>query len=571
MHYFHRATALATASRGTQRTVGLVAVVFLTSASVWAADSVEQLAKAAARGDESARVAAIDGLADHGPAAKAAVADLVALLADPSARIRAHAAYALGMIGLEAKAAAPELVKATADADQHVRREAIQALELTKPGIDVAGPALLKALEDKEPAVQVAALDALADIGTEAVPTLAQALANPATRYWAALALGEFGPDAKPAVPALTEALDDKRPEIVHEVLIALAQIGPDAASAEPKVTPLLMAQVPFVRNPAAYALGRMGPAAIGAKPALEQGAKSDDVMLRTVCYYALAKIDPNDKAARDQAVKLLKEALHNPDPRIESAAVRGLIELQTPPADFASELTQCIVACDRSMVPEMMAVLAASGESGLPALTAALKRPESRGQAAVLLGRIGPAAHTAVPALAESIGDENPEVRREVLYALGAIIADKGPADPRIVAALDDPELRVRATAAYALGRAGASAKGAVPKLKTHLESDDQLVRVVSAWALAHIAPQDAQMVGTIVPVLIHGTKNDSYTVRRGAADALGRLGPAASSAMASLKALESDPDASVRAAAAAAIEKIGGDTKAPKAKAGK
>ena len=66
-----------------------------------------------------------------------------------------------------------------------------------------------------------------------------------------------------------------------------------------------------------------MGPAASAAKPALEQ-AQSDDAMLRTVCYYALAKIDPHDKAARDEAVKLLKEAPTTPIRRIESAAVRG-------------------------------------------------------------------------------------------------------------------------------------------------------------------------------------------------------------------------------------------------------
>ncbi|MEX2113670.1 MAG: HEAT repeat domain-containing protein, partial [Pirellulales bacterium] len=464
-----------------------------------------------------------------------------------------------GMIGPAAVSAAPALAKATTDDDLHVRREAIQALETTKAGINVAGPALLKALEDPEPSVRVTALDALVDLGPASVPTLAQALDNPATRYWAALALGEFGPAAKPAVEALTKALDDKRPEVVHEVLIALAHIGPDAASAEPKVTPLLMDHEAFVRNPAAYALGRMGPAAAAAKPALEKSASGGDVMLRTVSSYALAKIDPNDKAMRDQAVKLLKEALHNPDPRVESAALRGLLELETPPVELAPELTQCVEVCEVSLVPEMMSVLAASGEAGLPALTAALKRPESRGQAAVLLGRIGPAAHSAVPSLLDAISDEDPEVRREVLYALGAIIADKGPADPRIVAALDDPEVRVRATAAYALGRAGAAAKPAVPKLRNLLESDDPLVRVVCAWSLAHIAPDDAQLARSIVPVLIHGTKSDNLMMRRGAADALGRLGPAADSAVASLKALENDSDESVRAAAADALKKIG------------
>ncbi|MEX2114761.1 MAG: HEAT repeat domain-containing protein, partial [Pirellulales bacterium] len=74
----------------------------------FAADrTVSQLAAAAAAGDEAARVSAIDQLADQGPAANEAVGDLAKILDDPSARIRAHAAYALGMIGPAAASAAP--------------------------------------------------------------------------------------------------------------------------------------------------------------------------------------------------------------------------------------------------------------------------------------------------------------------------------------------------------------------------------------------------------------------------------------------------------------------------------
>ena len=54
-------------------------------------------------------------------------------------------------------------------------------------------------------------------------------------------------------------------------------------------------------------------------------------------------------------------------------------------------------------------------------------------------------------------------------------------------------------------------------------------------------------------------GTKSDNVMVRRGAADALGKLGKAARSAATSLEALRKDPDPSVRAAAQDALEKIG------------
>ena len=220
-------------------------------------------------------------------------------------------------------------------------------------------------------------------------------------------------------------------------------------------------------------------------------GLKSKDELLPAVCAYALARIEPNNGPAHEQAIELLTASLHNKNPHVQSAAVRGLIDLQLAPEQLAPQLTTCIADCDSGMIDEMMDVLAASGEAGLPGLIAALKRPPARARAAALLEHLGPKAAPAVPELVAALSDKDSEVRREVLYALGAIIADKGPADPAIVAALDDPEPAVRATAAYALGRAGPVAKAAVPKLRTALEADDLLVRVTSAWALAQREPR--------------------------------------------------------------------------------
>ena len=559
MPYSHRTASKAATVSAYLRALGFLTI--LSASAGWAVgqESTDALRKAAASGDEKSRVAAIDKLAAMGPGAKDAVGDLVEQLSDESARVRAHAAYALGMIGPHAGDAGDALAKAVADPDVHVRREAIQAIETIRVGVDVVGAALAGALGDPEPAVQVAALDTLVDLGQPAVPVLAGALDNPKTRYWAALGLVEFGPQAKGAVDALIKALADDRPEVRREVLIALAEIGPDAAPAAPAVTKLLADKDPLVHNPAAFALGRMGPAAADSVDALREKMSSDDPLLPTICAYALAKIEPNDKAAHQRATKLLLAKLHDKDPRVQSAAVRGLLELDTPPEKLAPELTRCIVECEQSMVPEMLNVLAASGEAGIPALIAALERPCARGQAAIALERLGPKAKAAVPQLIVALSDEDPEVRREVLYALGEIIQNSGPVDPAIIAKLDDPDMRVRTTAAYALGRAGPAANSAVPRLRRAVESSDPMVRVVSAWALAHIAPSDKQVVVEILPVLMHGTKNNNPMMRRGSAVALGMLGKAANPAVPSLRALAKDPDKTVRIAALEALEKIG------------
>src|SRR4051794_20348249 len=53
-------------------------------------------------------------------------------------------------------------------------------------------------------------------------------------RRQAAYALSQMGPEAKPAVPALTEALKDEEGEVRMLAAEALGRIGPGAAAAIP-------------------------------------------------------------------------------------------------------------------------------------------------------------------------------------------------------------------------------------------------------------------------------------------------------------------------------------------------
>ncbi len=50
-------------------------------------------------------------------------------------------------------------------------------------------------------------------------------------RWACALSLGELGPDARPAVPALLEAMKDGDPKVSHDAAQALQEIDPDAAA----------------------------------------------------------------------------------------------------------------------------------------------------------------------------------------------------------------------------------------------------------------------------------------------------------------------------------------------------
>jgi len=114
--------------------------------------------------DPLRRQAAIEALGKTGPAAKAAVPALIGVLKDddPYSLVRWEATEALGRIGPEAKEAIPPLVDAL-----------------------------------KDPCVGLSAADALAAIGTAAIPALTEALRdqNYQTRHYARSTLKKMGPE----------------------------------------------------------------------------------------------------------------------------------------------------------------------------------------------------------------------------------------------------------------------------------------------------------------------------------------------------------------------------------------
>ena len=88
----------------------------------------------------------------------------------------------------------------------------------------------------RESTVGEAAADALARIGTQAVPALVDALQDPKPRVreLAALALARMGPEAETSVPELIMALQDSDLEVQRSAARALGQIGPEANQAIP-------------------------------------------------------------------------------------------------------------------------------------------------------------------------------------------------------------------------------------------------------------------------------------------------------------------------------------------------
>ncbi len=116
----------------------------------------------------------------------------------------------------------------------------------------------------------------------------------------------KIGPDAAPAVPALTATLADPEPELRRESLFALGAIGPPSAKATDKIVAKLADDDQEVRHAACYALGKIGPGAQAALPKLRTAMDSDDEFMRLAAVWASLKISPKDEELQREAVPYL-------------------------------------------------------------------------------------------------------------------------------------------------------------------------------------------------------------------------------------------------------------------------
>ena len=210
-----------------------------------------------------ARLAALWDLQRLGPKAAPAVAALVQALHDEDPFLRTAAAEALAAVGPAAEAAVPELVEATMqDDDKELRLQATCALAGIGRRAEFVIPHLLHLLRSSKEEQRLATIRALGALGTDAaVVSLIDLLTDVSgdVAEEAALALGAIGPAAKAAIPALLQMLraGGYRPA---GAAYALGRIGRLDARIVPALAMLLEHPVPEVREEAEIAFRRIAP-----------------------------------------------------------------------------------------------------------------------------------------------------------------------------------------------------------------------------------------------------------------------------------------------------------------------
>lgn len=356
--------------------------------------------------------------------------------------------------------------------------------------------------------------------------TLRQALEDDdvAIRRNAAADLAALGPEAKPAVEALTAALDDKDDLVRRSAASALGAIGPEAREAIPPLIEALGDRNAYVRQAAVTALASIGPETEVIAPELVALFNDEDAFVRLSAYRTIA-----DRRWKKDAV--------------EATMMRLLDDKQTSPRT-------------QHMITGFLEESRSSSIESVPTLINLLQSPDAwiRHYAASILGNIGRGAKAAVPVLIKALDDDSLAVSLTVAEALERIGPD---AIEPLTTALNDPNSHVQALAARTLGSYESKAASALSALTVVLATDDSLVvRGYAAKSLGQICMDNC----IAIPALAEALQNPWAFVRGNAVFALGRIKPVDVTALG--EALE-DGDAFVRRNAAEALAAIGRDAK--------
>jgi HEAT repeat protein len=351
---------------------------------------------------------------------------------------------------------------------------------------------------------------------------------DPATRREALNTLGELAAGVADVVPVLAEALTDKNPEMRTVAARALGQIGPLARGAYPALLHSSKndeAEAP--RQAALDALARLGKPTAADVPGLIDGLKASSPTYRAAVAQTLSFIGPDVKPA----VPALREALKDADPRVRLYAAQSLWAVNRR-AEEVLEVYQ--------------GLLRNQNDAGL------------RSAAAFSLGSLEADARPAMPSLKQAVKDPDPDVRlyaAQTLWALDHKTIDQ--VLPVFREALTSSNVRHQTTAVEVLARIGPEARSTVPLLRELLKSDEAELRALAAFALASIGPDAASAVEDLARLA--QAREGQLAVREQAVYALANIGPKAVKAVPALMDLLRDPNLNLRGRAALALGAIG------------
>jgi HEAT repeat protein len=221
-------------------------------------------------------------------------------------------------------------------------------------------------------------------------------------------------------------------------------------------------------------------------------------------------------------------------DPSLEN----GLVRIGGPVVPALLEILNGPNRDLRVCAAEALGKIGPAARAAIPALIRALERPDRQGETPIpaltairALGRIGPEAKAAIPALNRLLHQRSARgfnIDFDVVIALDRIGA------PPVQKLLDMFLRQGDPFVAKPLAWLGPKAREAVPALRAALMDHRRQVRFSAAVALAHIEPSATESVPVLIEALKH--RDDEELNLRDVPGALARLGPKAQVALPTL-----------------------------------
>lgn len=517
-----------------------------------AKDSGPQLAAALrAEKEDTARTPMIHALSKLNYDPPALLDMVVPLLRSNSESVRLEASNAIILMEPAATTSVPLLQKMVSSNDEGAIK--VGATYLGDIGPDAAGavPALIAA-RTKETATNetTSAIDeALIQIGAPAVPELVKVMAG-ANGDTNHWSVNCLRQLGSEAVPAMIDGLQSNDSERQLDALRVLALVGDEASSAIPDLERLAKQGAGEVRNTALTTLASAGAKPDIVAPLAETALSSGEPKTREAGAAALAQLGPGAR----RAIPSLINGLKDNDPSVAASCARALGKCGNAGGSAAGPLVD---ALQRTEPQVHEAVVGAIGELGavarsaVPALTKLLPNTKPPFQKSIVasLGAMGASASAALPELEKNLTCDDADTRAACVTAMAQIETNKGRKVEMLKTALDDHAQVVRVAAIEELGKLGRAAEPAAEKLYALTESSTEREQALEVLAGMQIRS---------VPLLVRALGNSDPYVRQYAAQRLGELGKDAEEAAPELRKLLDDKEEFVKRAARSSLRDI-------------
>jgi HEAT repeat protein len=303
----------------------------------------------------------------------------------------------------------------------------------------------------------------------------------------AAMKLGDFGPAAKQALPALRTAMKGDSQSLRATAAYSLWKISGDADEAVKTIVAVFDALDEHGAHwEAALWLYHMGPAAKDAVPSLCKVLGKAEERTRSKAAEALTAI----RAQPDVAVPALVAALKDKDWSVRSYAGHALQAYGADAKPAIPALREALLDKDglvRASVAEAIWTIERKADAVIPALIETLKSGGdedcyARSASAKVLGRIGQGAKDAVPQLKACLKDEWRTVRISAAEALWKITQQPEPALAVLIREVEESDSLTNSDTGHVidvLEQMGPNARAALPALRAALKKS----RDEEAW----------------------------------------------------------------------------------------